>query len=70
MKYLLGGENVCTWHDHMWQCCALVYAFKIKRPHTLGIKICNNSHIFIRMKIEGHILWHAMDKHEKNILKT
>jgi hypothetical protein len=32
----------------------------------LLIKICNDSHHFIEIKMLGHIFWHAIDKHKKN----
>jgi hypothetical protein len=40
----------------------------LKGPHQQGIQICTDFHIFIIiMETSSHILWQAINKHEKKI---
>jgi hypothetical protein len=53
--------------------CNLVMNFQslktwfLKAPHQSRIQICNDFHLFI-METSSHVLWHAINKHEKKPL--
>jgi hypothetical protein len=43
----------------------------LKGPHKKGIQIYNDSHLFyIIMRTSRHILWYAINKHEKKEKKA